>query len=224
MAMDILFFLQQRTSFISNFYVTAVTPFESIIDKIQAGVEPYVPPYSEDPEPAFMEEWVAAGTAVQVLGRTCISMLAAALKLYFTTWDKQLPMSGTAHPLGGNLVQGYLERFSHHHGIDSTTCPANLGVLEQVVLARNRTEHPVDITSLRVDHDKRTLGKYPSPFFMHEDEASFLADPSNPGQFIFDPTLHVSRKMLFEAIAEAEKLAAWLDPVLTRVRYGRPVP
>jgi uncharacterized protein YndB with AHSA1/START domain len=59
---------------------------------------------------------------------------------------------------------------------------------------------------------------------MHEDEASFLADPSNPGQFIFDPTLHVSQKMLFEAIAEAEKLAAWLDPVLTRVRYGRPVP
>lgn len=220
--MDVLFFLQQRTDFIRNFYSSAVAPFDDIVKNIESGVVPFVPPYSEDPEPPFMEEWTAAGTAVQVLGRTCISMLSASLKLYFLTWDKLLPIPSKAQPIKGGFVRGYLDRFVHHHRIDLSTCPANLEILEQVVLARNGAEHPEHIASLRVSHDRHTLAKYPSPFFMHEDEARFLADPSNPGQFLLDPALHVSRQALFDALLEAEKLAAWLDPVLTRVRFGHP--
>ena len=42
------------------------------------------PPYSEDPEPAFLEEWLEAETSIQIVGLACVSLLADTLKLYLT--------------------------------------------------------------------------------------------------------------------------------------------
>ena len=89
--MDVLFFLKERTRFIRYFYQTAAEPFRETIRKIEAGEAPFDdPPYSEDGEPPFLEEWLAADTALAMLGRTCISMLSASLQLYFKTWEGEL--------------------------------------------------------------------------------------------------------------------------------------
>ena len=51
-------FLKNRTQFIRYFYDHAVSPFKGILIAIEKEEEPYVPPYSEDPEPPFLEEWI----------------------------------------------------------------------------------------------------------------------------------------------------------------------
>jgi hypothetical protein len=37
-----------------------------------------------------MEEWSEANSALEMLGRTCISILSASLQLYFKTWENEL--------------------------------------------------------------------------------------------------------------------------------------
>jgi hypothetical protein len=223
--MDVLYFLQQRTNFIRNFYEISCQPFIERRKKIEDGVEPFVPPpNSENPEPAFLEEWLEAGTSLQLLGRTCVSMLSASLKLYFKTWDRQL---GAPHKesAGGSSLGGFIgiyqTRFGPALGVQWASCPANLGVLEQVVLFRNQDQHPSSITTFTESHDKKTLAKYSEPFFVHREEFEFLIDPDSPGQFLMDPSLYVSRDALFTALREAEQLAMWLDPLLTQAKYRR---
>ena len=88
--MDVRFFLNRRLAFIRQFYVTASEAYVERKRKIEAEEEPFIPPYSEDSEPAFLEEWIEADESLQVLGRSCLSMLAATLHLYFKTWERQI--------------------------------------------------------------------------------------------------------------------------------------
>ena len=61
--MDAKFFLKRRTSFIRFFYDTSAAAFRSVQTKIEAKEAPFDnPPYSEDPEPAYLEEWMEAET------------------------------------------------------------------------------------------------------------------------------------------------------------------
>jgi hypothetical protein len=90
--MDVGWFLKERTKFIRHYYAVAAEPFEAIKSKIEKGEEPYEPPYSEDGEPPFLEEWSDAETCIQVIGRTCVTMLSESLKLYFQTWEELLDL------------------------------------------------------------------------------------------------------------------------------------
>ena len=83
--MDVLYFLNKRTSFIRQFYERASAPFDERIRLIEAGEEPFVPPYSEDGEPPFLEEWIEADESRDTLRHACISMLSVALHLFFQT-------------------------------------------------------------------------------------------------------------------------------------------
>ena len=74
--MDVECFFRMRTAFIRNFYKTAVKPFREVQDLIDREEEPYVPPYSEDGEPPFLDEWIEADTGAQFVGRAAISMLS----------------------------------------------------------------------------------------------------------------------------------------------------
>lgn len=222
--MDILYFLQQRTQFIRGFYEAGSQPFLEIMRKIEGRIEPFVPQYSEDPEPPFLGEWLEAGTSLQVLGRTCVSMLSASLKLYFNAWECQLGLRCkglTGRGSIGGVLGSYQSCFGPAVGVDWGTCPANLSILEQVVLVRNQDQHPSSITTFTESHDKNTLAKYSEPFFVHKEELEFLADPSSPGQFLIDPNLHVSKDALLAALREAERLGMWLDPLLSVVKHGR---
>ena len=55
-ALNVGFFLKDRIEFIKQFYEAASLPFAEKKHKIEAEEEPFVPPYSEDAEPHFLNE------------------------------------------------------------------------------------------------------------------------------------------------------------------------
>ena len=174
--MDATHFLKQRTVFIRFLYAESVKPFEEIKSRIESSESPYDnPPYSEDPEPPFLTEWMDAETAKDVLGLSAVSLLSDTLKLYFQTLQKRVigfefgaKEKALAQKQG--LVAAYIAALGHILDTDWSDCSVRLDMIEQVVLARNRGQHGTDLTSLGVRHDRRTLTKHPKPFFATEAE------------------------------------------------------
>jgi len=221
--MDVLFFLKERTRLIRQYYVHAASPLNEIIRKIEAGEEPYVPPYSEDGEPPFVREWIEAGELREVTGRCCLSMLSASLQLYFRTWERNLGLSCgktfKAEFSDGGIVGGYRACLASCVGIDWSQCPADLEVIEQVVLARNRDQHPESITSVRVTHTEKDRQRFPRPFFMSEREAVLFEEGDEPTLFM-SPSVHVSSDKLMAAIEQVERLCEWLEENMHGTKYA----
>jgi hypothetical protein len=219
--MDVVYFLKARTRMIREYYAITSRPFMEIIRKIDAGEDPYVPPYSEDSEPAFLTEWLEANEMLQVTGRCCLSLLSGSLQLYFKTWERNLGIecgkqAGAAFKKG--LVQGYKECFSALPRVDWHSCPVELSLLEQIVLARNRDQHPDNIWTLNVTHAEKDLRRHPAPIFIHEDERGLLSDDEE-SRMLMNPHLHVSAELLEAAISGVETFCDWLEDQLFRAIY-----
>ena len=214
--MDVLSFLRERTNFIRSFHEAAAEPFRETQRTIMASEAPFDnPPYSEDGEPPFVEEYMEAEVGLEVLGRTCISMLSASLQLYFMTWQAQLGLTWSEDlqkAFKEGFLRGYQTCFGEVLNVSWDECPANLALLDQVTLARNIDQHPADITTMRVTHRRNDLEKYPEPFFASEVERKMLGWMA--------PPLHVSRDNLFEAIGEVAALADWLEGAMRAARNG----
>ena len=88
--MDVEFFLKERTKFILYFYRNATFGFLKIIHAIENEEEPFVPPYSEDGEPPFLDEWMEAQTGLNSVGYATLSMLSASLALYLEEWTVRI--------------------------------------------------------------------------------------------------------------------------------------
>jgi hypothetical protein len=220
--MDATYFLKQRTGLIRFFYAESVKPFEDIKSRIENSESPYDnPPYSEDPEPPFLAEWMDAETAKDLLGLSAVSLLSDTLKLYFQTLQKQVigfefQEAEKALAKKQGFVAAYIAALGHSLDTDWTDCPVQLDVIEQVVLARNRGQHGTNLTSLNVRHDNGTLTKYSKPFFAREAEwQTWQAAGGNPDSF-FAPALQVTQERLLLAIDEVEKLADWIDARLPK--------
>ena len=212
--MEILYFLKERTKFIRYFYETAAKPFCETIRKIESSEDPFEPPYSEDGEPPFMVEWSEANTGLEMLGRTCVSMLSESLKLYFRCWEVELGVSWQdgerKKTFENGFVQGYRTYFGEVLGLSWDDCPVNFEILEQVTLARNRDQHPKQITTMRVTHKPEDRNRFSHLFFVSESERKLFADSDLAGILWMNPALHVSRDMLFAAIEQVEVLGNWL--------------
>jgi hypothetical protein len=220
--MDILYFLKERTRLIRDYYEHAARPFSEIIRKIEAEEEPYIPPYSEDPEPAFLSEWIEADEMLEVTERCCISMLSASLQLYFKTWEHELRLTCRTEFKGSfdrkGWLHGYRRCFAERAGIDWSHCPADFAIIEQVVLARNRDQHPENITTVRVTHAEKDRRRIPRPFFIGEREAELFQENDELGLFM-SPSLHVSRDKLMKAIEQVECLCQWLEERMSETKY-----
>lgn len=223
--MDVLAFLKDRTRFIRGFYDAASESFRETMRKIEAGKAPFEPPYSEDGEPPYLEEWLEADTALDVLGRAGVSMLSASLKLYFESWERQLgivwAMGKRKKTFKDGFLEGYKTCFAEIIGLSWTDCPADLKILEQVTLARNRDQHPDSITRMGVTHTPADREKYPRLFFASEAERKMYDDPEMRGISWMNPSVRVTEETLFRAIEEVEKLAEWLEPRMLAVKYRR---
>jgi len=218
--MDATYFLKNRTEFIRKFYAQGVKPFGGIKHAIENELPPYDnPPYSEDPEPAFLAEWLDADAAIKVLGLSCVSLLSDTMKLYFQTLQRRVigfsfRDEKTAFKRG--FVDAYLGVLGHILETDWTDCPVNVAVIEQVVLARNRGQHGTSLMSLSVTHDEKTLEKYPNPFFVSEDERRIWTESGADPRSILAPSIEITSDALFAAIEHVEKLADWIDSRLDK--------
>jgi len=221
------FFLNRRIEFIRQLYRTASAPYVERMQKIEDGEEPFVQPYGENDEPAFLEEWMEADESLQVLAYSCVSLLAAALHLYLETWVMQ---SGV--PIDESLKKsvfkkhgwfaGYINHFSQNFKIVFEEVPADLDLLEEVVLARNRIEHPHSIASNRTQYSEADFKKLRPPFFVNKEEAALLADADKDEKAWFIPiTLYVTEEKILAALSEAERFAEWFEAEIESRVYVR---
>ena len=113
--MDVLYFLKERTKVIRCFYTAAGETYREIFRKIEAGEAPFVPPpIGEDGpdsnEPPFLSEWMDADTGLELVGRSCLSILSASLQLYFRQWERELGLSCSAGH-AKSFKQGFLHGY-----------------------------------------------------------------------------------------------------------------
>lgn len=224
--MDVGFFLKRRIAFIRQLYSTASVPYVERKRKIEAEEDPFVPPYSEDGEPAFLEEWIEADESLHVLAYSCVSMLAAALHLYLKTWERQfgIPVDGSLKSVFDKKgwLNWYKVYFARHVGIQFADSQVDLEMLEEIVLARNLVQHPKCITSHRPHYAEDDLKKLPRPFFVDDREGGLLADvDEGEKSWLLPPTLHVTGEKLSAAIAEVERFTDWLEVKVEAHVYRR---
>ncbi|MBR8290500.1 MULTISPECIES: hypothetical protein [Burkholderia cepacia complex] len=229
--MDVAWFLVQRVGFIRQLYSDSTVPFVERMRLIEAKEPPFEPPYSEDGEPAFLTEWIEASDSVQVLGHACVSMLAGALHVYFETWERNArieidPEVRTRLFRKKGWLRAYEHVFMQALGVRLEDSGVDIALLEQLVLARNRTQHPGSLTRVTPTHAPKDLAKHPSPFFLTDRERELLADSEASGfdtssKWMMEPTLHVDADKLGAVLAEVERFANWFDEVCFDWLYGR---
>ncbi|MGH6841770.1 MAG: hypothetical protein ACREDV_06700 [Methylocella sp.] len=221
--MNILYFLRERTKFIRWFYEVAGGPFCETIQKIESQQPPFDElPYREDSEPPFMAEWAEANLGLEMLGRSCVSMLSASLQLYFTTWETELGVQWAEgerkKAFENGWIHGYRVCFGSMPNVLWDACPVKFNILEDVTLARISDQHPEHIATMHVPHIKGLRHDNQSIFVSAADRTIF-SDPDLAAIPWLRPNLHVSSDTLAIAIEEVEALASWLEERLLDVKY-----
>ncbi len=152
-------------------------------------------------------------------------MLSASLNLYFRTWEEELPvrwLDGERKRAFRNVyLDGYRICFEAVLEQSWEDCPADLALVEQITLARNRDQHPDEIVTMRVSHARADMTKYPRPFFMSEFDQVRLGEHELEHGFFMSPSVDVSLERLEQAITETERLASWLEERLAPLRCRR---
>jgi len=209
--MDVAFFLKQRVGFIRQLYRDSTSPFVERMRLIEEEQPPYVPPHSENSEPAFLSDWIDASDSVQVLCHACVSMLAGALRVYFETWERaahiNVDQDVRKRVFKHGWLRGYEAVFAEHLGVKFLDSGADLDLLEQVILARNRSQHPGSLTRVRPTHAPIELTKHRSLFFLDDRERELLVEAEANGMdmgsvWMMEPSLHVDAGKLEKALAE----------------------
>ena len=213
--MDVRYFLGERLAFIEQLYVNCSTPFAERKRKIEAGEDPFVPPYSEYGEPPFLSEYLEAEESLQVIGYMCISMLSASFHLYLKAWERQLgvPIDDSfKSDFKNGWLNGYKAYFKRHFNVLFEKSPCNLQLLEELVLARNRVQHPESITIQSSRYSEGDLKKIPSPFFINARDSELISKMTEGEQsWLFPPSIHVTQEKLIAAISEVIHFAEWLE-------------
>jgi hypothetical protein len=229
---DVDYFLKKRTNFIRFYYDQCVVPFAKIKHQIENELPPFDdPPYSEDSEPLYLDKWMEADAGIKIAGLSCVSLLSDSLKLYFGSLQHRVIgfSFGDEESEKKAFKKGFVAAYTGVLGCildtDWSDCSADLKLIEQVVLARNRGQHGGDLTSFLVSHDKRTLDKHPRPFFLNEYEReSWMEDDGTGASWLLMPNVEVTREALFTAIEHVEKLAEWIEGRMDKAadwRMGR---
>lgn len=221
--MDIQFFFGRRVAFIRQLYANGTSSFLERKRKIQAGEAPFEPPYSEDGEPPFIAEWIEADESLHVLGYTCLSMLAAALHLYFRTWEKKggrISKEQFKSEFKEGWVSGYRTYWKTVFGIDLTEGPCDLKVIEEIVLARNRAQHPDNLVMTLPTYTSSDLRKLPRALFIDSNSEFFEELDDGERNWLVPPRLHVTPEKLDAVIVQVERFVEWLDPLVERAVYG----
>jgi hypothetical protein len=169
---------------------------------------------------------MTARTALHVVGQTSVSLLSDALKLYFQTMQSRVigfspSKEAQAAAKRTGWVALYRDAFGLIFNTDWSDCPADFRIIEQVVLARNNSQHGIELTSHRVVHDPKTLTRHPQPWFASDEEIAAWKEYGGDVRSLFAPALEVTQDSLFAAADHIEVLADWIDERMDRVTAWR---
>ena len=216
--MDIQYFALSRVDFILGFYEKALSPFVETKHLIEEQKSPYEPEYSESDEPPFLSEWLDADQAVDVIGIQCASLLCSTLKLFLEESLKNV-FRRNAHKITKTIktegaykaefkkgwLNGYRELFEKEFNLDWQNSGINLVLLEELILIRNRGQHPEHITMMSNSFSESDLKKIPSPFFV---------DDVHGNKDLYDflpPTIKPKPEKMKAAFEASTKLINWLE-------------
>jgi len=162
----------------------------------------------------------------------CISFLAATLHWYIegsiseinTTLGRDIGRDRekyrTAFKQG--RINGYRAVFREELNIEWEKGPSDLGLLEQIILARNSSQHPLTIATLSVYQSEEDARKYPRAFFADEAELELFGGADESEGLMMPCRLEITKEKLFAAIAEVDAFAAWLEQQLWPQRAEEP--
>ena len=212
--MDLAFFIKERLKFATYFFETASKPFIDLISAIEKEEPPFVPVYDESGEPPYLQEWQDARTGFESVGLTAISIVSSSLQLFLNDWvhyrleNHGQPQYKRKHKKG--WFHAYC-KILEEVGLDLTACPADLELIEQAVLARNRGQHPDVLTILQTTHSKSDLEKYPNPYFVSETDQWVIEQDNRELFWWLSPNVFVDGSKLSTVISEVGKLCEWLE-------------
>jgi len=209
--MDIKYFLEDRLCFIDYFYKTASVPFDSILESIEQEKEPYTPTFCNSEEPSFLKEWQDAQAGLQVLGISTISMLSSTLEMFLNEWTISVETENKQH--NRKHKKGWFSAYKiilEKEGIKIESCPADLDMLEQMILVRNRGAHPNQFTSFSVNHSEKDLQKYPIPYCTSDWWKRGVE--KNGGHVCgIDPNIHVDYDKISIFLIQIRMFCGWLE-------------
>ncbi len=210
--MDLDYFLKKRLEYSRFFFTTASKPFEDIILSIEKEEPPFIPVYDETGEPQFVKEWIDAHTGLESVGIAILSMLASALQLFLNEWVRRIesPDQKYSRKHKRGWLHAYLEIIKEV-GLNLEDCPSDLELIEQVVLARNRGQHPDCLTILSTTHSKRDLAKHPSPYFVSETDRRIIDFDGGDQSWWLTPNVYIDHNKFKHVTNEIEKMCIWLE-------------
>lgn len=220
--MDIRFFFEQRLEFIKQLYINGSAPFDERKRKIENEEEPFIPPYSEDSEPAFQLEWEEADASIQVLGSSCLSMISASLHIYLVAWQDRLGPAPACTKAAFKIgwPAGYKAYYELHGSDKFDTGSFDYSLVSEIVLARNSIQHDDSLTSNTFRYRDSDLPKLTSPFFV-SDQDKELAKKIGDGErdWLFPPRIHITKEKFLHMISEISSLVAWLEKQGEQIQY-----
>ncbi|EOW9375184.1 hypothetical protein ACOBWO_003518, partial [Vibrio cholerae] len=203
--MDIEHFLKKRVRFANNFHEQGCKPFQEVMRLIEQKEAPYEPVYDESGDPQFIHEWLEARDGVESIGLATLSMLSSALQLYMNAWLNRIEKKSS--PFNRKCGKGWLnslKKCMQDAGVDFSNCPADLEAIEQLVLARNRTQHVEDITSNTVSHMAKELARFPSPLFVDSEDLALKAN------WFGQPKVYAGKHQITTISQEIVDFCEWL--------------
>lgn len=213
--MDVRYFLDERLSFVRQLYTKSTETFVERKRMIEDGEEPFFPKYNEDGEPVFLTEWLEADDSLQVLGHACVSILSASFHLYFKTLERELNVSASEKyrlDFKRGWFNGYKAYFLGEFSVSFEDSQCNLGLLEELVLARNRVQHPEWIASQSAYYSNDDLRRLPHPFFIDSrDMGLFSEQEEGERGWLMPPAIHVSSEKFLAAVSEVARFSEWLE-------------
>ena len=238
--MNIEYLVKEKTNYIKWFYKTAVEPFSKIKEAVEKEKEPYVPPSGEADEPPFLEEWIKAEYGVQIIGHTCISILSGILKLYLELWKERWEDGGRRRPSDAATNKDDWTAINKKYwparvlkkleelGCDVSSCPVDTSIMEQIVLCRNRIQHPdcdriqhpgsFFLTFLGIRYSREDINRFSKPLFSNKLELEMFGGDFKPDKFMFmRPSVFSTEKNIFEAISQVEDFFSWLESEYERI-------
>src|SRR5271170_5951135 len=132
--------LNDKLKFTAWFLELSTASFREIKRKITVGEHPYESGTrsEEDSEPPFAIEWLNADQAIQLQGQLCLNLVQRSLCEYLEQTVKLSPRKPPSKK--GHWFENY-KRWFLEEGIDLSGSGADLLLIEELTLARNRIQH-----------------------------------------------------------------------------------
>lgn len=215
-SMDYLYMLNHKLDFIGFFYTTAVQPFQSAMDAIQDGTAPYGEGPSEtDGAPPFTTEWIEFNDGRLTLGNLTLSVIAVVLQEFLAASVQNMGLGTPPKVAKKSWLDRYGALIRATLGIDIRSLAKEPSLIEEIILARNLTQHPGDIGTNWVYQDPEYAKRYPKGEFVSGFYASVLQDAQEDPDPVSSP-LEVSQEKVDIAIRAVRDFCSAMEAAFQR--------